>query len=82
MNRGCLGHYHLVPCRPARRSICYLHTRLHTHAQADARTHTLRTARQEQRKQKRLENLLGNCRAVLDVCRSSKEGTVQVQWFF
>ena len=41
------------------------HTNTHKHTQ----THTMRTARQEQSKEKRLQKLLSNCRAVLDVFR-------------
>ena len=42
------------------------HTATHTHTH----THTLRIAKQEQSKEKRLEEVLRSCRAVLDVFRS------------
>ena len=69
-------------------SSAHAHTHTHTptptptHAQTHACTQTLRTAIQEQSKEKRLEKLLRNCRAVLDVFRSGKESTTQVQMFF
>ena len=42
----------------------------------------MRTARQEQSKEKRLEKLLRNSRAVLDVFRSGKESALQERMSF
>ena len=45
-------------------------------------THMMRTARQEQSKEKQLEKLLRNSRAVLDVFRSGKESALQERMSF
>ena len=53
---------------------CYTHAQTHTHTHTH--THTLRTAKQEQSKEKRFEKVLRDCSAILHVFRSVDQSTV------